>query len=295
MPRDYPVAARSTAWHIRRPPPRQAGGRAPAEALSEMDLSLRSQPGLRDPQLDVADASWPWVQRQVRVIGRCGTPVPATSANGPPSVQRARRKCRPTGRCPGRGELAGAGMTGAQRRGRDDYAPSGVEVDPHRRTQSGGLGALVRSTVPGSQRRVQTGSPGAASPRIQTRSPSVMHTRSAVQTIVTVPPPGAPRSARAPRFVSRRPDRPLPCQGRVDTGNASGSYCCTLYNRPSVGTLRRCADAASRRAGPQVVGFSGPRAPPRRVRVACLSHCLFEHPWPAVTSVLQFGVVLSPV
>jgi hypothetical protein len=43
------------------------GGRAPAEALSEMDLSLRSQPGLRDPELDVADASWPWV------IGRCGS------------------------------------------------------------------------------------------------------------------------------------------------------------------------------------------------------------------------------
>ena len=33
--------------------------------------------------------------------------------------------------------MAGAGMTGAQRRGRDDYAPSGVEVDPHRRARVG--------------------------------------------------------------------------------------------------------------------------------------------------------------
>jgi hypothetical protein len=63
----------------------------------------------RDPEPDVADASWPWSHRQVRVIGRCGTPVPATSANGPPSVPRARRKCRPTGRCPGQGGIGRCG------------------------------------------------------------------------------------------------------------------------------------------------------------------------------------------
>ena len=50
-------------------------GRAPAEALSEMDLSLRSQPCLRDPEQDVADASWPWVHQQVwvRQVRQAGT------------------------------------------------------------------------------------------------------------------------------------------------------------------------------------------------------------------------------
>jgi hypothetical protein len=77
------------------------------------------------------------------VIGRCGSSAGA--------ARRYRRHQRmghhpyrglgasadPLAGAQVRGELAGAGMTGAQRRGRDDYAPAGVEVDPHRRARVG--------------------------------------------------------------------------------------------------------------------------------------------------------------
>jgi hypothetical protein len=199
------------------------GGRAPAEALSEMDLSLRSQPGLRDPEQDVADASWPWV------IGRCGSSAGA--------ARRYRRHQRmghhpyrglgasadPLAGAQVRGELAGAGMTGAQRRGRDDYAPAGVEVDPHRRARVGWARSARQVDGPRFAAQGPDWQPGCGLAQDPDSKPvgdahPIRRANDRHRSSRRAHP-----GPRAPRFVSRRPDRPLPCQGRVDTGNASGS------------------------------------------------------------------------
>ena len=236
------------------------------------------------------------------VIGRCGSSAGA--------ARRYRRHQRmghrpyrglgasadPLAGAQVRGELAGAGMTGAQRRGRDDYAPSGVEVDPHRRTRVGWARRARQVDGPRFAAQGPDWQPGCGLAQDPDSKPvgdahPIRRANDRHRSSRRAHP--GPRVRR----VSCRVGRTVLFPARVESTSVTPVVVLlhSLYNRPSVGTLRRCAGAASRRAGPQVVGFSGPRAPPRRVRVACLSHCLFEHPWPAVTSVLQFGVVLSPV
>jgi hypothetical protein len=199
-----------------------------------------------------------------------------------------------------RGELAGAGMTGAQRRGRDDYAPSGVEVDPHRRAQ---LGWARRA------RQVD-------GPRFAAQGPDWQPGCGLAQDPDAKPVGDAHPIRRAnDRHRSSRRAHPgprvrrvccrvgrtvlFPARGRVDTGNASGGTtalsttgraCARCPGAP----VPRCPGAASRRAGPQVVGFSGPRAPPRRVRVAC-PIASSSTPGPPLRPCCSSGVVLSPV
>ena len=235
------------------------------------------------------------------VIGRCGssagagTPVPATSANGPPSVPRARRKCRPTGRCPGRGELAGAGMTGARRRGRDDYAPTGVEVDPHRRARVGcarcarqvdgprfaaqgpdwqpgcGLAQDPDSKPVGDAHPIRRANDRHRSSRRAHPGPRVRRVSCRVG-----------RTVLFPARVESTPVTPVVVTAALSTTGRAWARC--------AGARRRRL-ASGRSPGRRVLGSSGSTAV---CGVACLSPCLFEHPWPAVTSVLRFGGVLSP-
>jgi len=197
-----------------------------------------------------------------------------------------------------RGELAGAGMTGAQRRGRDDYAPSGVEVDPHRRARLGWARRARQVDGPRFAAQGPDWQPGcglAQDPDAKLVGDAHPIRRANDRHRSSRRAHPGPRVRRVSCRVGRTVLFPARVESTPVTPVVVLLHSLQPAERAHAAPVRRCRLASGRSPGRRVLGSSGPRAPPRRVRVACLSHCLVEHPWPAVTSVLQFGVVLSPV
>jgi hypothetical protein len=231
------------------------------------------------------------------VIGRCGSSAGA--------ARRYRRHQRmghhpyrglgasadPLAGAQVRGELAGAGMTGAQRRGRDDHAPSGVEVDPHRRARVGWARRARQVDGPRFAAQGPDWQPGCGLAQDPDSKPvgdahPIRRANDRHRSSRRAHP--GPRVRR----VSCRVDRTLLFPARVESTpvtpvvvllhslqRRAWACCAGALAPPRVGQV----------PGPRVLGFSGPRAPPRRVRVACLSLASSSTPDPPLRPCCNSG------